>query len=262
MRCITCHDPHVEPTHAQAPAYFNAKCMQCHTQSSCTEPVALRRATAPADNCIGCHMPKRDDLALSHSALTNHRIVTREDEPFPAATFHQTTAALPDLIYLDREATGQQKPSSETLLQAYDQLRHDHPEYQASYDRLLTQLAATEPDNAEVVARLGDRELQQGDRVEAQTHLKHAASLDPNLPQVFSDLSTLSEQQGDAASAIAFAQRAATLDPFNANRRRDLVVRLIDAHQYAAAVTAMKQFLAEFPEDAFLRKALAIAEQP
>ncbi len=262
MRCITCHDPHVEPTHAQAPAYFNRKCMQCHTQSSCTEPIALRRATAPADNCIGCHMPKRDDLVLSHSALTNHRIVTSKNEPFPAVAYHQTTADLPDLIYLDREPTGRQKPSSLTLLQAYDQLRRDHPEYQASYDRLLTQLAATQPDNAEVLAQLGHRELKQGDRVDAETHLKHAASLNTELPQLFSDLSAFSAQQGDAASAIAFAQRAASLDPFNANRRRDLVVRLIDAQQYSAAVATMKQFLSEFPEDAFLRKALAIAEQP
>ncbi len=262
MRCITCHDPHVEPTRAEASAYFNGKCMQCHSTANCKASKSLRHATTPADNCIGCHMPKRDDLALSHSALTNHRIVTSENEPFPAVTFQQTTTALSNLIYLDRDPDGQQTPSPLTLLDAYDQLRHDHPEYQADYDRLLTKLGATQTENADVLAKLGHRELKQGQAVDALTHLKQAGTLDPDLPRVFADLSALSAQQGDNASAIAYAQRAAALDPFNANRRHDLVVRLIDAQQYSAAITTMKQFLIEFPEDTFLRNALAIAEQP
>ena len=262
MRCITCHDPHVEPTQAEAPAYFNAKCMQCHSQASCTEPRTLRLATAPTDNCIGCHMPKRDDLALSHSALTNHRITRSADEPFPAATYRQTTAALPDLIYLDGDRAGKAQPSPLTLLTAYDQLRHDHPQYQASYDKLLTELAASQPEDASVLAQLGHREWKQGMAAQARKHLLHSAALNPNQPAVFADLSAISAHLGDAPSAIAYARQAETLDPFNANRRHDLVLRLIDAQQYAEAVTTMKQFLAEFPEDDFLRKALAIAEQP
>ena len=267
MRCITCHDPHVEPTRAEAPAWFNRKCMQCHTRASCTAPVALRRATTPGDNCIACHMPKRDDLALSHSALTNHRIVRMPDEPFPAETFRQTTAALPDLIYLDGdaldgEAGGQAKPSPLTLLEAYNQLRHDHPQYQPSYDNLLTKLAAAQPENATVLARLGHREWRQGLTTDAQRDLLRAAALDPDQPAVYADLSAIRAHLGDAQSAIAYARQAERLDPFNARRRHDLVLRLIDAQQYPQAVTAMKQFLAEFPEDDFLRKALAIAEQP
>ena len=35
MRCITCHAPHIEPTAAQAPAFFNGKCLNCHTAQSC-----------------------------------------------------------------------------------------------------------------------------------------------------------------------------------------------------------------------------------
>ena len=260
MRCITCHDPHVEPTHAEAPAWFNSRCLQCHTRSSCTEPAALRHATTPADNCIGCHMPKRDDLALSHSALTNHRIVRNASEPFPAIAFHQTTAALPDLIDLDSEAG--MTPSPLTLLDAYDQLRRDHPQYQADYDRLLTRLAAQQPQNAHVLALLGHREWKQGSTTDARTHLLQSAKLDANQPAVYADLSAIDAKLGHAESAVAFARQAANLDPFNENRRHDLVLRMIDAQQYPQAVAVMQQYLAAFPEDAFLRKALAIASQP
>ena len=75
--------------------------MTCHTQPSCTLPTVERQRTAPADNCIGCHMPKRDVRVISHSSITNHRILARPDEPIPESDFHQTTAALPDLIHLN-----------------------------------------------------------------------------------------------------------------------------------------------------------------
>ena len=50
LRCATCHDPHVEPSPTEAPGYFNAKCMGCHTSRSCSLPVAARLQTKPEDN--------------------------------------------------------------------------------------------------------------------------------------------------------------------------------------------------------------------
>ncbi len=38
LRCTTCHDPHIEPTATEAPAYFNAKCQGCHASRACTAP--------------------------------------------------------------------------------------------------------------------------------------------------------------------------------------------------------------------------------
>src|SRR5580658_5345203 len=34
LRCITCHDPHVEPTVQDAPKYFKSACLTCHTEAS------------------------------------------------------------------------------------------------------------------------------------------------------------------------------------------------------------------------------------
>ena len=114
LRCISCHDPHVEPTAAEAPAYFNGKCLSCHTAAICSGPAEARRQTTPQDNCIGCHMPQRDIRVISHTTATNHRIVTRPDEPFPDETFAQTTAAMPDLIHLNpagQRGSGDVSPS-------------------------------------------------------------------------------------------------------------------------------------------------------
>ena len=111
LSCITCHDPHVEPSREEAPAYFAAKCLTCHTNQSCKLPIATRMQQKPANNCIGCHMPKRDIQVISHSSATNHRILARPDEPFPDVAFHQTTASLPDLIHIN-PAPGQARRSA------------------------------------------------------------------------------------------------------------------------------------------------------
>ena len=43
LGCITCHDPHTQPTAAEAPQYFAAKCLTCHTNQTCKLPLAARR---------------------------------------------------------------------------------------------------------------------------------------------------------------------------------------------------------------------------
>src|SRR2546429_2654476 len=50
---------------------------------------------------IGCHMPKRNVNVISHSVLTNHRIIADPNEPFPDVAYHMVTPELPDLVHLN-----------------------------------------------------------------------------------------------------------------------------------------------------------------
>ena len=64
--CGTCHNPHDVPS---APtAYFSNKCRQCHDGELPTEH------PADTNNCISCHMPRRESHDSGHSAFTDHRI--------------------------------------------------------------------------------------------------------------------------------------------------------------------------------------------
>ena len=261
LRCITCHDPHIEPTAAEAPAFFNGKCMSCHTEQSCKASIAIRKQTAPADNCIGCHMQKREGVAIAHTSVTNHRIVGRPDEPFPDAAFAMTTAALPDLIYLNAESPDSAPPAI-TLLQAYSQLKEQSPSYAASYQKVLNELERSEPQNAVVQAALGHQALTANHWDAAAEHLQQSLKLNPAQPAVYADLSAVAEQKGEAAEAVTLQQKAVMLDPYNAPLQKALVIRLIDAKQYSEAEAAMEKYLENFPEDDFMRKMLAIAKQP
>ena len=269
LRCISCHDPHVEPTNAEAPAYFNAKCLNCHTPKSCTAPIAERAATHPVkDNCIGCHMPQRDIRIISHTTATNHRIVARADEPFPDETFAQTTTAMPDLIELNAAGERGAKaaaPAALTRLQAYGELRTSKPQlastFTADWLKILGELDTNDSENPLVQAALGHRDLENHQPAEAIAHLQHALRLDPLQTTAYVDLSEAQDQSGQAEEAIASAKRAVELDPFVAALQKTLVFRLINGKHYDEAEAAMEKYLANFPEDDFMRKMLAMAKQ-
>ncbi len=262
LRCITCHDPHIEPTNAEAPAYFNGKCMTCHTVQSCKETTQSRQLTTPVkDNCIGCHMQKREGVAISHTSTTNHRIVRRPNEPFPDIAFRQTTTALPDLIHLNAILGDNAPPPLITLLQAYDQLKDQSPTYAASYQRVLAEIAKSEPGNPIVQAALGREALKSKRLEEAVSHLRESLRLDSSQPAVYADLSDAADQMGQTAEAVTLARRAVALAPFNAAMQKTLVLRLISAKQYTEAQAEMEEYLVKFPEDDFMRKMLAIAKQ-
>ena len=264
LRCISCHDPHVEPTRDEAPAFFNGKCMACHTAASCKAPAQVRQQTTPADNCISCHMPRRDIRVISHSTATNHRIVARPDEPFPDETFEETTAAMPDLIHLNPAGERGAKaavPPALIRLQAYTLLKDSKPQYAASWLKTLGELETSDPENAIVQAALGHRDLGDHKLQKAIEHLQHSLKLDPLQPSVYVDLSEAQDQSGQVEEAIASAKKAVELDPYVAGMQKTLVFRLINGKHYEEAEAAMERYLQNFPEDDFMRKMLAIARQ-
>lgn len=260
LGCITCHDPHVEPSREEAPGYFRNKCLTCHSEKSCTLALDVRQHQQPPDDCAGCHMPKRDVLEISHSSITNHRILSRPDEAFPEEAFHQTTPGLPDLIHLN-PAPGQKDttPPPLVLLQAYGELAERHPEYVKRYLEVLDQLERTDPDNPLVLAATGTRESQAGKYEEAITHLRRALETGPPKTFLYTELANALVKLDRPAEAAVVLRKAIALDPFNSELQRMLIVRLIDLKEYASARTALENYVERFPEDSFMRQMLARA---
>ena len=261
MSCTTCHDPHVEPSREEAPAYFAGKCLTCHTDQSCKLPIETRMQRKPADDCIGCHMPKRDIQVISHSSATNHRIVATPDEPFPDITFRQTSAALPDLIHLNPAPGKESVPLPLlTLLSAYGELAANKPEYVASYLRVLGELEQKQPHDPLVQAALGRKDLKSGDFQSAVTHLRRALQTGPPAATTYADLADALAHLGQTEEALSLIGQSIALDPFNPVTQKMLVIRLIEAKQFAKAHDALEHYLEIFPQDDFMRQMLARAE--
>ena len=262
LRCITCHDPHVQPSDQEAPAYFDQKCLSCHTEQSCRLPLETRQHSNPADDCIGCHMPKRDIGFIAHSSLTNHRIPARPGEPFPDITFSQTTTSLPDLIHLN-PAPGKKDvlPPLLTLLQAYGELAAYRANYVVPYLKVLEELQTAEPNNALVQAALGRRDLKNGKPQEAASHLRRALTLGQPQAVVYADLSEALDKLGQKEQALTMLRKAIQQDPFNPIFQRTVVFLLIDLKQSSQAQAAIEHYLQTFPQDSFMRQKFALAAE-
>lgn len=257
LSCITCHDPHFQPTAAQAPAYYREKCLRCHTEQSCPVPLAKRRQKSPPDDCARCHMPRQNLERISHSALTNHRIIAHPGEPFPPAAFHQTTPSLPDLVHVDAVPGKEPAPVAPiVLLQAYGELLEQHPEYKAPYEKLLDKLARTQPRNPLVLSALARRIVRAGDPEKAATareFIRQAIASGSTVDSDYELYANLLARAGDLAQAVVVLKQGLTLNPYSTRLYKTLALVEIQQRQYDRALDTMKQELQMFPEDSFMR---------
>jgi|HubBroStandDraft_3_1064219.scaffolds.fasta_scaffold29294_1 hypothetical protein len=256
LGCISCHDPHVQPSPKEAAAYFRDKCLACHTEKSCAVPLSLRQHKTPPDDCAGCHMPKRDVTVISHSVLTNHRIVAEAEEPFPDIAFHMTTSKLPDLVQLSANPAKQDAPSPLTLLQAYGQVMLAHPEYRTRYWSLAEQLKATLPDNVQVLEALADQAVQNKNAESAALairYLEDAIRHSATNPVDFEELAELlvaASRQGDAENVL---RQGMQLAPYDAElyRLSTRIYLTLNKMQEACEVAAKGS--QRFPQDDAIR---------
>ena len=97
ISCVACHNPHEKVV--RNAAYYDAKCLACHTTAGAAATAAVKTASLPAPaslpathakacpvakaNCTTCHMPKVP-LPNKLMELTDHQIrVVKPGEPYP-----------------------------------------------------------------------------------------------------------------------------------------------------------------------------------
>lgn len=252
LSCISCHDPHVQPPPSDAPEYFRKKCLACHTEKSCALPLSLRQHKTPPDDCAGCHMPKRNVTVISHSVLTNHRIVAQAEEAFPDVAFHMTTPQLSDLVHLSAAPTKQNAPPLLTQLQAYAQIILAHPEYRARYWSVAQQLKTTHADNVYVLEALADEALQkhnaEGSSL-AIRYLQDAIHRGATNPSDFEELARLLVAAKRQAEAVDVLRKGTLSAPYDAElyRLSAKVYFGLNEVKEACEVAAMGE--QKFPQD-------------
>jgi hypothetical protein len=257
LSCLTCHDPHVQPSPKEAANYFRAKCLTCHTEASCRLPKPARLAHDPPDDCAGCHMPKRNIAVISHSALTNHRIPARPDEPVPAGPAADESGLIvvnrPD--HWNKASPGSGALPGTLLLRAYSELAGKNPEYQTRYFALLDRLGKEQARDPFVQAALGHRALMESRPEEVLEHLNKA--LPTSDPIVYRDMAQALDALGRSTEGMEYLKKAVELQPYEPTTRKTLILAYIKGKRYPEARQAMEEYVSLFPEDAFMRGLLA-----
>jgi Flp pilus assembly protein TadD len=84
LGCISCHDPHAQPSMDERVKFFRERCLNCHADKPCRVAQPVRLQKQPDDSCVACHMPSRSST-VPHTVITDHT-VPRHNKPHPAPT--------------------------------------------------------------------------------------------------------------------------------------------------------------------------------
>jgi predicted Zn-dependent protease len=158
--------------------------------------------------------------------LTNHRIVTTAQEPFPEMALHMASPESPDLVQLTAEPGSRQSPPPLVRLQAYRQIMLAHPEYREPYWKLGQQLEAAYPKDISVLEASADRSAQR-------------------------------KTADGTAAAIDYLQRALAQGTTQAADFERLGQLLVATRQWDKALQTLKQGVSVVPYDETLYSLLA-----
>ncbi len=267
LRCITCHVIHNPPTAENKVAYYREKCFTCHTNQSCKLSLAERSRREPANDCVGCHMPRKGVAGIPHSDDTNHRIVRRAGQPYPDYAFEQNDPDLPGLVCVDRRGNELNKPIPPLVkLLAYNDVMGGTklPEasryYQQYFLELLEQLRQSEPNEPAVLACLGRKALADKDNANAVEYLTRALARGAEYDTTYLDLSEALARLGRDDESTKVLEQGVAAWPFSADLQQALVLRYMTLKRFPEMLEALKRYVALFPEDAIAREALAQAD--
>jgi hypothetical protein len=217
LGCITCHNPHVQLHGDQAADYFRERCLRCHAGESCRAPKAGRQATSPPDNCIFCHMPQRKMENISHSSLTDHRILRIPSET-PAEWEGGSDAAPPIDLIRATSSSGSREPQLDlrNLALAYSQVAAHYPALGERGLASLEQAAAALPNDVEVQSAYGLILVvaRPKDPQRAVQALQKALDLGSKSPEVRTQLARLLLQKGEVTASIDLYKDSIQTDPY------------------------------------------------
>jgi hypothetical protein len=261
LRCITCHVIHQRPTEENKVAFYRERCFTCHTDESCKLPLADRMKQTPANDCIGCHMPRKPTAGIPHSNDTNHRIVRRAGQPYPDYAFDHPTPDLPGLVCINRrgEDAAQPVPPTTKML-AYADISQKKPSLNHYYYELLDQLKQSSPDDPAVLCALGRKALGEKDDAQAVGYLTRALQKGGDYDTTYVDLGEALAHLGRVEESAQILEKGAAVWPFSKDIQKSLVFRYLILKQMSQAHDALKRYVALFPEDGFMQDTLAKME--
>jgi hypothetical protein len=219
LGCISCHDPHALPEPARKVDYYRRRCLACHAEQGCSQSLSLRQATAPADDCVSCHMP-RTGSKIVHRAVTDHRIRRQPDPNHPAQDRPRKLfpGEIP-LVHFHRDLAGPEDGEvSRDLALALMELAKTYPPLAAhvkpiALPRLEAAVQAA-PEDVPAWEAKGFALWQQDRKSEALAAFTAALAKAPERELTLTYLAVLAAALTQREEAIAYWQRAIVVNPW------------------------------------------------
>ena len=242
MTCITCHNPH-EPVQERSRAYFNNRCMDCHSTESLT---VLQKATdhSTKGDCVNCHMKQGVTADILHVNFTDHwirkRIDVLNEKDSDALFARKKVLELRDFFDEKDPAAVIRKGIAYTN---YYETRHSEPDYLVRAIILLEQGLQDLPEHIDGYYALARAFQLQGKNQQATAAYQRVLSLDPTHMWTFYQLGRLYLDKAPERSADYLA-RAIHLNPDNPKVWKEYGDALLFTEDVAGAKTAYERALA------------------
>ncbi len=235
--CGTCHNPHGEPVDRRS--QIKQICESCHAPAQ----VLVIHKQEP-DDCVSCHMPRRQAVDVSHAAITDHRIAKHPAEirtvndqkilaPWhaPEPQFAKRDLGLAYFNVAKREGSGN--------------------DFQKAFE-ILSPLPATEADPA-VCATLGYMLLGTGRAQSAVEWFRRAVTLQPESAEYWLDIGVAQNAAGDSVSAVQSLRRSIQKNPYDYRAYKALsdLYKSEKQPEQSQAITA--EFLRLVPQSILMR---------
>ncbi len=255
--CLSCHDAHSLPSPKEKDRFYRAKCLACHIDRGCSEPIELRTQSSESDSCVECHMPPQRLDRLSHTSQTDHRILRK---PMPKqgtarkselAIFHFGDRQLPQIeqdlawgLYLGKEAESKRNVNQARLAEP----------------KLASALKSV-PDDDEIQEVLGGCEALLGQTNRAKDRWRQILERHPNAERVLLRLAVFSTEQNDLTTARNALIQYLQINPWNSDAQARLAAIFAYEGQFEAAIQSATLALEVNPSDPFPHNVLAQAYQ-
>jgi predicted CXXCH cytochrome family protein len=238
LTCTTCHDPHNIPRGEEATVRYNGICRDCHANlTSATHP--------PANNCIGCHMPRRRTDDGVHVVMTDHLIRARQPAGDPLADKPELQESATPPYRGEVVPYYPLKPSALDLAAAQVIERSNLKE---GMPRLQALLAEDHPARADYYVDMAEALSFAGQPARALTYLEQAASRAPASEIILRKLGSAQMEAGHLAGAELTLRRVTTMAPQDAGAWGILGQVLSAEHKAAEAKAAFNKGVATDPE--------------
>lgn len=256
LGCISCHDPHVKPSEPERAAFFRGRCMECHTQDSCTAPDATRMATEPADNCTVCHMPAIP-TEVRHAAITDHRVPRVPGQ----SSLPSTSSSNLSLTSFHRPATNADPQLQRDLGVAIVRLLDQTPDRLTTHDREAAASflqAAVERDSGDIDAAeaLGHLWWQQGRYADSSSLIDDVLTQAPRREFALHIAANQADSIRQFELAAGFWRRVLEVNPAMYQYHLGLALALGQQRQWPEAIASCRRSLEHFPGDSRTRQLL------
>jgi Tfp pilus assembly protein PilF len=246
LGCISCHDPHRLPAPEEKIAYYRDRCLECHADRPCRVPSSTRLAQSPANNCIGCHMPREPITDISHVSMTIHSIPRHHDtrqDPLSTLGIPPSFDAT-DLVpfHGDRMSPEERKAVRRDLGVVLGEMRGGAGAAKAL--PLLEEAVSARSDDLrarEVLANLLG--TMRGRESEGSAALEAVLSMAPDRESTLVAAALLASRQQRPEQSIAYMQRAIAINPWRSFYHASLAHQLAKSGRWQEAEEACRNAL-------------------